>query len=91
MRRASPPDAGGSRAGDVAGLARGGASKPEPAKGDARALSVRRDDVLAGQHAGRQCEEQRPEPSHARVLTDAGLMVECFKSAWTTRLTHLCQ
>ena len=42
----------------LAGLARGGAGGPAPAQSPSRALSGRRDDMLAGERAGRQCAEQ---------------------------------
>jgi len=44
--------------GDVAGLAGGGARRRSPAQGPARALSIGEDDMLAGEFAGRQCQEQ---------------------------------
>jgi len=40
----------------------GEASKPTPARGASRALTGRGNDVLAGEHAGRQRAEQWPEP-----------------------------
>jgi hypothetical protein len=52
MRRAAQSDAGGSGAGDVAHLARGGAGRPAPTQSHSGALSVGGDDVLAGQPAG---------------------------------------
>ena len=64
----------------MAAVARGGTCRRWPAQGDARALPVGRNDVLAGQLAGRQRQEQRSEPGLAHVLIDARLMVGCSRS-----------
>jgi hypothetical protein len=49
----------------VARLTRRGIRRSARAQGAAGALSGRRNDLLAGEHAGRQCQEQRPEPDRA--------------------------
>jgi len=46
----------------MAGLARGEAGGPAPTQSPSRALSVRADDVLAGEPAGWQRQEQRSQP-----------------------------
>ena len=50
---------------ELAGMAWRGIGRAAAAKGDARALSRRGNDVLAGEPAGRQRQEQRSEPDRA--------------------------
>jgi SOS response associated peptidase (SRAP) len=58
VRGAPQSDAGSPEAGRVASLARGGARSPAAVESDARALSVGRNDVLAGERTRGQRQEQ---------------------------------
>jgi hypothetical protein len=58
VRRASQSDAGSPCARDVAGVARGGAGGPASAQSSSRSLPIGGNDVLAGQPAGRERQEQ---------------------------------
>jgi hypothetical protein len=57
LRRAAQPHAGGPQTRGLAALARGGTRRPARVKGPARFVPLRRDDLLAGERAGRQRQE----------------------------------
>jgi len=74
-RRTAQSGAGGPGARGVADVARGGAGGPAPTQVASRAVPIGGNDVLAGQRARRQRQEQRPEPDRAdrrRGLGDRG-------------------
>src|SRR6516165_830757 len=59
VRGTAQSDADGHWARSVAGLARGGAIGPVRTQSPSRALPIGGDDLLAGEHARREREEQR--------------------------------
>ena len=55
---------------ELASLARRGVRRLNRTQGFACAVSLGRDDMLAGQRAGGQCEERRPEPDRTDCRLD---------------------
>jgi SOS response associated peptidase (SRAP) len=62
LRRASQPHARGAETCRLAGLARRGAGRCATSQGSTCPISIRRDDLLAGERERRQRQKQRSEP-----------------------------
>ena len=86
LRQASQPDARGAEARSVAGLARRGAGRSGASEGAACPLPFRRHDLLAGQRARRQRQEQRSRPDRADYSAVARAPTYARNPLYVTRL-----